>query len=481
MIAQIPQLYPAMPEIFILVMACVVLLVGLFTKNKESNLTYILAQLTLIGAVILTFRLYSEPKLLTFHGSFILDPLSSVLKLFIYLTTFTAFLYSRSYIRSRNISNNEYYVLGLFATLGMMVMVSSHSFLVLYLGLELLSLPLYALIAIRREVSITSEAAMKYFVMGSIASGMLLYGFSMLYGATGTLDITTIAQVTAGFSAENNLILAFGLVFVVVGLAFKLGAAPFHMWVPDVYQGSPTSVTIFLSSGPKIAVLGILIRILIEALPSMHMQWQQLLIMVAILSIGLGNVVAIAQSNIKRMLAYSSIAHAGYMLLGVLSASPSGYASSVFYMITYSLMSIGAFGMVVLMSKMGFEAEKIEDFKGLNARSPWLAFMFLIIMFSMAGLPPTVGFFAKVGVFEALIGSNLIWLAAVALLFSIIGAFYYIRIVKVMYFDNADEVALINIPKDMQLAISINGLLLLLLGLFPSSLIRVCHQLFGLI
>lgn len=475
----IPNFIPAAPEMFVLAMSCLVLLVGLFTHDKDKVAVYLLSQFTLFGAAILTVMLYREGHVTTFHDSFILDRVALLLKSVIYAITFIVLLYSRNYQKDRDLLNGEYYALTLFATLGMMILVSAYSFITLYLGLELLSLPLYALIAFRRNATICAEAAMKYFVLGAVASGMVLYGMSMIYGATASLNIAAIAQAAIARPVDQDLILLFGLVFLVVGVAFKLGSVPFHMWVPDVYQGAPNSVTLFIASATKVAAFGMAVRLLVDALPMLHGEWQGLLIFVSILSMGLGNLVAIVQTNIKRMFAYSSIAHIGYMFLGLLSGTAAGYGAATFYIIAYALMSLGGFGLIVLMSRAGFEAEEVADFRGLNQRNPWLAFMMLIVLFSMAGIPPTVGFFAKIGVLEALINVDLIWLAALALLFAIIGAYYYLRVVKVMYFDTADDPTPIMVESfDQRLAISINGLLLLALGIFPSGLFDLCRAAF---
>jgi NADH-quinone oxidoreductase subunit N len=470
--------FPATPEIFLVSMTCVVLLVELFVRQKNHAVTYFLAQLAIVVTLLLTLRLYAEPRALLFNGSFIWDPIAGVLKMVILAASFFIFIYARDYIRERRIPQGEYYVLSLFSILGMLVLVSAYSFITLYLGLELTSLPLYALVALRRDMTISTEAAMKYFVMGAIASGMLLYGFSMLYGATHSLDINIVVSIISTIPLQQQLILIFGLVFVLAGILFKFGAAPFHMWVPDVYQGAPTSVTLFVGTVPKLAALGMAIRLLIDALPNLVGQWHEVLILTAVLSIAAGNLVAIVQSNIKRMLAYSAIAHIGYMTLGLLAATPNGYAAAMFYMIAYTLMSLGAFAVLVLMSKAGIEVEQIKDLRGLNTRSPWLAFMMLLIMFSMAGVPPSVGFFAKLGVLEALIAAHIVWLATLALVFAIIGAYYYLNVVKVMYFEEPEDVAPVNIPGDVRLAITINGLLVLGLGLFPSGLINVCRAAF---
>lgn len=472
--------YPAIPEIFLLGMICIVLLVDLFVKQNEKVATYSLAQLSLVGAVFLVLHLYQQPVVTLFNGSFIWDKVSAIFQASILIINFFIFIYARDYIRERNIPQGEYYLLSLFSVLGMLVLVSAYNFLTLFLGLELFSLPTYALVALQRNASRSSEAAMKYFVMGALASGMLLYGLSMIYGATHSIAINSIAKTIATASSAEYLMLIFGLVFLIAGIAFKLGAAPFHMWVPDVYQGAPTSVTLFISTAPKIAVLGLAVRLLLDAMPTLQMQWQEVLMLIAVLSIVLGNVVAIVQSNLKRMLSYSAIAHIGYMSLGLVAGTPVGYASAAFYMIAYALMSLGGFAMLVLLSRKGVEVEQIHDLRGLNARNPWLAFMMLLIMFSMAGIPPMVGFFAKLGVLEALIGAHKVWLAALALLFAIIGAYYYINVVKVMYFEEPETSAPIATGLAVNAAMSVNGLMVLWLGLFPSGLIDLCRSAFML-
>lgn len=475
----LPAFWPAYPEMFVLCMAVIALLGDLFFSEKIRSIAYIVVQLALIGAAIITFKEFAQPDTVTFSGLYICDQVSRLLKLFIYIAAFGAFVYSRHYVTDRNMPRGEYYILGLFSTLGMMVLVSAHSLITIYLGLEILSLPLYAMVAMQRDKADCTEAAMKYFVMGAIASGMLLYGMSMIYGATASLDIGKIATAVAAIPADQNLILVFGLVFIVAGLGFKFAAAPFHMWAPDVYTGAPSSVTLFLSTAPKVAALGMALRLLVFALPHLQAQWQQLLMVLSILSMGFGNLLAIAQTNIKRMLAYSAIAHVGYLLLGLIAGTNQGYSASLFYICTYALMSLAAFGLVVLMSHAGFEAEKIEDFKGLNSRSPWFAFMMLIVMFSMAGIPPTVGFFSKFVVLKAIVDANLVWLAVVGMIFAILGAFYYIRIVKTMYFETSDANIPIIVPMDMRLAFTINGLALLALGLFPGALMQACRLAFG--
>ncbi|MGD8573247.1 MAG: NADH-quinone oxidoreductase subunit NuoN, partial [Gammaproteobacteria bacterium] len=376
--------------------------------------------------------------------------------------------------QDRNLFKGEFYVLGLFGVLGMMVMVSAHNFLSIYLGLELLSLCLYALVAMHRDSQDASEAAMKYFVLGALASGILLYGMSLLYGVTGTLDIAEFRSNINQIGDPNHVVLVLGLVMVIVGMAFKLGAVPFHMWIPDIYHGAPTAVTLFIGSAPKIAAFAMVMRLLVDGLGGIHAQWQDILIIMSVLSMGIGNIIAIAQTNIKRMLAYSTISHVGFILLGILAGSRAGYSASMFYTIVYAIMSMGGFGMVLLMSRVGFEADKLDDFRGLNERSPWFAFMMLILMFSMAGVPPTVGFYAKLSVLQAVVGADLTWLAVVAIIFSIIGAFYYLRIIKLMYFDKPEDTTPITSNPEMRILLSVNGLGVLALGIFPSSLLALC-------
>jgi len=466
-----------MPEIFVLSMACVILVLDLFLSDKERNITYWLTQVTLLCAGVITLALGNGETDLLFFGTFIADPMASALKVFIYIVTALAFLYSRHYLAVRGLFKGEFYVLGLFGMLGMMVMVSAHSLLTIYLGLELLSLSLYAMVAFNRDNYNSTEAAMKYFVLGALASGMLLYGMSMLYGLSGTLDIELIANTLA--QQETSTPLVFAVTFIVVGLAFKLGAVPFHMWVPDVYQGAATPVTLYLGSAPKIAAFAMVMRLLVESTGSLQSEWQGMLIALAVLSLAIGNVVAIAQTNLKRMLAYSTISHVGFLLLGILAGTEQGYAASMFYIITYALMAAGAFGMIILLSRAGFEADEITDFKGLNQRNSWFALMMLILMFSMAGVPPTVGFYAKLSVLQAIIEVDMIWLAAVAVFFSVIGAYYYIRMIKVMYFDEPEDEQPLASHFDLRFGLTANGLAVLLLGIFPGSLMALCHQVIG--
>ena len=364
-------------------------------------------------------------------------------------------------------------MLGLFGLLGIMVLASANSLVTLYLGVELLALSLYAMVAFHRDSGSAAEAAIKYFVLGSIASGSLLYGISIIYGVTGTLELGRLAQAVATLGPQQVGLL-FGLAFVIVGVAFKFGAVPFHMWVPDVYQGSPTAVTLFLSSAPKLASFALAFRLLGEGLAGLHTGWGQMLAIVAVLSMALGNVVAIAQGNIKRMLAYSTISHVGFILLGILAGTTEGYQAALYYTIAYVIMSIGGFGMVILLSRGGFEAEQLDDFKGLNARSPWFAAVMLMLMFSMAGVPPFIGFWAKLAVIQAVLNIGALWLAIVAVAFSVVGAFYYLRVVKLMYFDEPDERRSLEGGRTLRLVLSVNGLAVLVLGLFPGLMLALC-------
>ncbi len=468
-----PDLMPALPEIFIMTAACLILVVDAFLPQERRQVTYALVQLSLLVAVGMGIATYSAQPVLTLGGHYVKDALGDLLKLGIYITAAVGFLYARDYLRARELFKGEYYVLGLFGVLGMMVMVSAASFLTVYLGLELLSLSLYALVALDRDNGRASEAAMKYFVLGALASGMLLYGISMIYGATGHLSIAGVAEAVMERGA-GDLVLAFGLAFLVVGLGFKLGAVPFHMWLPDVYHGAPTSVTLYIGSAPKLAAFALLIRVLVDGLGAAHGDWQQMLIVLAVLSVVVGNLVAIAQTNLKRMLAYSTISHVGFILMGVLAGTPVGYTAALFYALTYVLMVLGAFGIMIVLSRAGFEAENIRDFQGLNERSPWLALLMLMIMMSMAGVPFLVGFYAKLVVLQAIVEVGLVWLAIVGVVFSVIGAFYYLRVVKVMYFDEPTDATPLTPALDTQVVIGANGMLVLLLGLYPSGLMALC-------
>ena len=464
---------PALPEIFVLVMVSAILLVDAALGEKRRYVAYGLSLLTLVGTAWLTLHDFSGMPVLTLGALFVDDPLSDVLKLFLYLATAAVLVYSRDYLRQRGLYRGEFFVLALFALLGMMVMVSASHFLTLYLGLELLSLSLYAMVALQRDSSVATEAAMKYFVLGALASGMLLYGMSMVYGVTGSLSLGDIAQNLAD-GTDLRIPLVFGIVFIVAGLAFKLGAVPFHMWVPDVYHGAPTAMTLFIGSAPKIAAFAFVVRILGQGLESQVTEWRDMLVILAVLSMALGNFAAIAQSNLKRMFAYSTISHMGFMLLGILAGTQNGYGGAMFYVLVYALMSLGGFGMILLLSRAGFEADRLEDFKGLNRRNPWLAFVMLLLMFSMAGIPPTVGFYAKLAVLQAVVEIGYVWLAVAAVVFSLVGAFYYLRVVKLMYFDTPTDTEPVAAAADTRLLMSANGLAVLALGILPQPLMAVC-------
>ena len=478
----VPDLLPAAPELFLAFMALVILMIDLTVKDRRRTLTFALTQLTLVGCAAIQLGTSTGDVVYTFSNMFVDDLMADLLKLFLYMTVIMVLFYSRSYILDREVMNKgEYYVLALFATLGMMVMISANNFVTIYLGLELLSLSLYAMVAMNRESVASTEAAMKYFVLGALASGLLLYGMSMIYGATGSLEITGIAERLYG-GGVNKSVLTFGLVFLVAGLAFKLGVVPFHMWIPDVYHGAPTSVTLFIGSAPKLAAFAIVMRLLVNGLITMAQDWQAMLVILSVLSMAIGNLAAIAQTNLKRMLAYSAISHMGFMLLGITTGVVGGdarfalnaYSSAMFYVVAYVLMSAGTFGMILLMARAGFEADNLEDFKGLNKRSPWFAGIMMMLMFSMAGVPFFIGFFAKFAVLQAVVAAGYMWLAIVAVLFSLIGAFYYLRVVKLMYFDAPIDESPLTAALDMRILISANGLAVALLGIFPQVIMSLC-------
>ena len=468
-------LAPAFPEVLLLALASALLVGDLFIKDAKSHLTYWLSLASLGLCIALVLAFLAAPPIVTFGGMFVDDPLSRVLKLGILASVAVTFVYSRDYLADRGLLRGEFLCLSLFATLGMMVMVSANHFLTLYLGLELLALSLYAMVALQRDSAVATEAAMKYFILGALASGLLLYGMSMLYGATGSLDIARVANAIET-QAAHPVLLVFGLVFVVAGIAFKLGAVPFHMWIPDVYEGASTPATLFIGAAPKLAAFGFVMRLLADGLGGLSTDWQGMLVILAVLSIAVGNIIAIAQTNLKRMLAYSTIAHMGFMLLGVLSGNTGGYAAAMFYAITYVLMTLAAFGVILLLSRAGFEADRLEDFKGLNQRSRWYAFVMLITVFSLAGIPPTVGFFAKLVVLQAAWVAGFGPLVVYAVLMSVIGAFYYLRIIKLMYMDDAvGEMPLATRPS-MRVVLSANAALVLALGILPSPLLNLCAR-----
>jgi NADH-quinone oxidoreductase subunit N len=457
-------------------MTCLILVVDLFLPQEKRGFTLLLSIVTLLLVIFAVAAVAPTSSITTFGGSFILDQLAVVLKIAVCAITILVFVYSRDYLSDHEMYKGEYYVLGLFAVLGMMIMISAHSFLLIYLGLELLSLSLYAMIAFNRKSVIASEAAMKYFVLGAMASGLLLYGISIFYGITGTLNISEVSEVVNSQISQNPVALGFALTFIVVGLSFKLGAVPFHMWLPDIYQGSPTSVTLFIATAPKIAGFAMAIRLLVDGLSDLQLDWSQMLIVLAVASMALGNIIAIAQTNFKRMLAYSTVSHVGFILLGILAGTANGFASAMFYTITYAITTAVAFGVLILLNRKGFEAENISDLSGLNDNSPWYAAMLAIAMFSMAGVPPTVGFYAKLSVLQSVIRVDILWLAVVAVLFSVIGLFYYLRVIKVMYFDQPlqEQTTTIKESLDVKVLLSANGLSLIALGVFPSSLMAYC-------
>jgi NADH-quinone oxidoreductase subunit N len=465
------DLMTVLPELTVLAMAMAILLTGLFAKNKM--LVYGMAQCTLFVAAYFALAGFSSSVGYAFSNLFVDDALAHVLKLMILLGSAVMLVYTRQYMQLRNMLRGEYYALVLFAVLGMMIMVSGQSMLTIYMGLELLSLCLYSLVALDRDNAKSSEAAMKYFVLGALASGMLLYGMSMIYGMTGSLNLAQITQVLQETDPKNP-VLILGLVFIVAGLAFKFGAVPFQMWVPDVYQGAPTSITLLIGSVPKFAAFAIAIRLLAQGLQPLTADWQDMLLIMAVLSIAIGNFTAIAQTNLKRMLAYSTISHIGFLLFGLMSGNLNGFASSMFYISAYVLMTLAGFGMILLLSRQGFEAENLDDLKGLNQRSPWAAFLMLITMFSMAGVPPTIGFYAKFTVLQAALQAGFIWAVVFAVIMAAVGAFYYLRIVKLMYFDAPLDHAPISAPVDMKFILSINALALLALGIMPQTLMMIC-------
>jgi NADH-quinone oxidoreductase subunit N len=465
----------ARPEIFLGTAACVILLLDLLITDAQRRFIGVLAVATLLVTAFLAAWQPVAGRVVTLGGMFELDRMAQVLKVVTLLIVALVFVYSTDYLRRRGILKGEYYVLGLFATLGILVLISAASLITLYLGLELMSLCLYAMVAFDRESGRAAESAIKFFVLGSMASGTLLYGMSIVYGVTGSLELAPIAAALhRGLSANVGIL--FGIAFIIVGVGFKFGAVPFHMWIPDVYEGSPTCVTLFIGTAPKVAAFALAMRLLPEGLAYSQPDWSQMLVVLAVLSMAIGNIVAIAQTNLKRMLAYSTISHVGYILLGILSGTPQGYQAAMFYTITYVIVATGSFGMILLLSRQGLEADMLTDFKGLNARSPWFAGMMAILMFSLAGLPPFVGFWAKLGVVRAVLAVNLTWLAVVAVLFTVIGAFYYLRIVKLMYFDEPTDPERVGGSILVRAMLSTNALLAFGLGVLPGALLALCQR-----
>ncbi len=483
-----------LPEIWLLLMACVVLLADLFVTDAQRRPTFWLTQFSIaVYAAAHAFHLSFDGSLLGFNNMVVSDAMGRLLALCAALAVMVSLAYARPTLGSRDMLRGEFFTLSLFVLLGIGVMCSANHFLVIYLGLELMSLSLYALVALRRDHAISTEAAMKYFVLGALASGFLLYGLSMMYGATGTLEIPALfEQIDSGIL--NRDVLVFGVVFVVAGLAFKLGAAPFHMWVPDVYQGAPTAVTLLIGAAPKFAAFAITIRLLVEGMLGLAADWQPMFIVLAVASLLIGNVAAIAQTNLKRMLAYSTIAQMGFIVLGLsagavtetgaagsdlLASAGNAYSSALFYLLAYVLTTLGTFGMVMFLSRQGFESEEISDLAGLARRAPWAAGVMTVFMFSLAGVPPMVGFFAKLAVIQTLVatGATLyIVLAVVAVLFSLVGAFYYLRVVKVMWFDEPQQTAPVLGSQGVTALLAANGVAVLLFGPFSGGMLEVCRD-----
>jgi NADH-quinone oxidoreductase subunit N len=479
---QLSELTNVLPEIWLLAMSVFILLVDLFVFRWSKEITYFLTQIALIGVLFFTAKLIGEAPKTLFNQMFVVDDIANVLKFSIALVGFFVFLYSRQFVFGSSTYKSEYFVLCLFSIFGMMVLISARSFLILYLGIELFALPLYALIPIVKKDSLAPEAAMKYFVMGALASGLLLYGISLLYGVTGSFQLQNVASALAQqtgilsvAAAHPHPALLFGLVFVLVGLAFKFGAVPFHLWLPDVYQGAPLSVTLFIGTLPKLAAFGFAVRLLIDTFMPFAFYWQPILVIMSVLSLTIGNVVAIAQTNLKRMLAYSTIAHMGFLFLGLLAGPESGFAAALDYVMIYAIMALGAFGIMTVLSSQGFEAENIADFRGLGVRNPWLAFLMMMVLFSLAGIPPFAGFYAKLLVLNALVSAGYVWLAVFAVLLTVVGAYYYLRVIRVMFFDAPEGInPFQRISTLPVVALSLNGLAILAFGIFPAPLFNLC-------
>lgn len=478
------SLAPVAPIIFLAIAIAAINWIDLARGKNRTSVAY---PLSLITTLVLTFWFSVDAANGETHYAFanlvVIDPMANVLSAFCSLGMFLTLIYTRTYLSNRDMYAGEFYMLALFTLGGQLVMITGNNFLTLYLGLELLSLSSYALVALRRDSRVTSESAIKYFVLGALASGFLLYGMSMMYGATGSLNLGEVFRVVES-GRVNTTMLAFGVVFIVAGVSFKLGAAPFHMWIPDIYQGSPTAVTLLIAAGPKVAAFALIMRLLVEGLLPLATDWQMMLVGLSIASLVIGNLTAIVQTNLKRMLAYSTISHMGFILLGMLSGvvankadgAANAYSSSMFYSITYMLTTLGTFGLILIRTRKGFEAETLDDLKGMSRRHPWFALLMLVMMFSMAGIPPTVGFYAKLAVLQAVVKAGMSWLAIVAVLFSLIGAFYYLRIVKLMYFDAPTGEEPLEASTGLRSVLSLNGLAVILLGLFPAALMNLCYQ-----
>ncbi|UDM49512.1 NADH-quinone oxidoreductase subunit NuoN [Cupriavidus sp. MP-37] len=477
-------LAPVAPIIFLAIAIAAINWIDLARGKGKQSVAYPLSLLTtLVLTVWFGMNAATGETHYAFANLVVIDPMANVLSAFCAAGLFITLVYTRRYLAERDMFAGEFYMLALFTLGGQIVMITGNNFLTLYLGLELLSLSSYALVALRRESRVTSESAMKYFVLGALASGFLLYGISMMYGATGSLNLGEVFRAVES-GRINTTMLAFGVVFIVAGLSFKLGAAPFHMWIPDIYQGSPTAVTLLIAGGPKVAAFALFIRVLVEGLLPLAGDWQMMLVVLSIISLAIGNLTAIVQSNLKRMLAYSTISHMGFVLLGLLSGvvankadgAADAYSSAMFYSVTYLLTTLGTFGIILLRTSKGFEAETLEDLKGMSRRNPWFAFLMLVMMFSLAGIPPTVGFYAKLAVLDAVVKAGMTWLAVVAVLFSLIGAFYYLRIVKLMYFDAPAGEEELEATFGLRSMLSVNGAAVILLGLFPAALMNLCYQ-----
>lgn len=474
------NIHIASPELFMLFASSAVLVIDLFLREDQRKLTYWFAQGSLVITLILCFGQIGDTgtAITAFKGAYTVDSMSASLKCWILLIAIGGFIYTRDYIRDRDIANGEYYVLGLFGIMGMMIMVSANNLLSIYLGLELLALSLYAMVALYRSNADASEAAMKYFVLGALASGMLLYGMSMIYGSSGSLDLDTISAALTATDASSTGA-RFGLVFIIVGLAFKLGAVPFHMWVPDVYDGAPTSVTLYISTAPKIAAFAMIIRLLVDGLESLSPDWTMMLAILAALSLIVGNLLAIAQQNIKRMLAYSTISHVGFLLMGIVAANAEGYSAAMFYAITYAFTTLAAFGVLLVMSRQGYEAVMLDDLAGLFRRNALAGTVMMLAMISLAGVPPLVGFYAKLSVLKAAVGADYVWLAVLAVIMSVIGAFYYLRAIKMMFFDEPVDTTPVSVAPDVNAALAVNGLAVLVLGIFPGLIMTACIRAFS--
>lgn len=486
MMSSMAELRPMLPEIIVLSASLFLMMFEAFSGPKQRGWMHFLSTLTLLGAAFaITLDMNFGAPDRSAAGLFVRDGLGDVLKLFMLLATGLVFVYGRHYFDNKRQYFGNFYVLILFAVLGMMVLVSAGNLVTIYMGLELMALATYAIVALDRDNGVASEAAMKYFVLGALASGILLYGMSLLFGLTGSLDLFEInSKLGSLYTADkgNLVLMSFALAFIVIGLAFKFGAVPFHMWLPDVYEGAPTAMTAFIASVPKLAAVGMAIRLLPEGLGNLTPRWQEMLALLAMASLIVGNLGAIAQYNLKRMLAYSTISHVGFMMLGLLSANAAGYSALLFYVIVYSISTAAAFGIMISLSRAGLEFDRIDDFKGLNKRSPWMAFAMLIVMASLAGIPPLIGFWAKLQVLMAVVALGAAWkvLVFIAAIFAVIGSYYYLRVIKVMYFDEPESDATSNAGLDVRAVLLLNTLLLALLGLYSQPLTQLCNRVFGI-